>query len=199
MGILLGDETISLTGSRKLKPDDALRTTKNLRAALQQHHMTMVPKDEFMTGLQIYIENTDNLKLALLPFAAPESKWTLMKLLLGIDLLQSKAISLLLDTCVDNSDELNIPNSVPKLALVHLRYIENVQDSLLLSELLQNALSLSTQELQTELILIIPEIIVDDQQKSMSSFLLGMMEMGSDLCVPIMDSLTSLDMDDGKE
>lgn len=177
--------------------------SRQIKQIIGQCHMTLNNSDRFLLGLRVLCADVSTLRTYLMPFPSKggqetlSSRTTLIRILLNIDLLQVRLIEILFDYSLDFVDELSQgQNSIPKLVLDQLKYLETVDSPKEFSIALEKTIDSAQTEYQIELIQVLPEIIVDMQQTDVSIFLLRMMNDSVELAIPILDALTSLILDE---
>uniref|UniRef100_A0A8C3LGF0 FA complementation group D2 n=1 Tax=Chrysolophus pictus TaxID=9089 RepID=A0A8C3LGF0_CHRPC len=153
---------------------------KKLRVALEKHPSYPGVVKQFISGLESHIKDRSQFKNCLLPCtpARTEASRTLVhsycesliKLLLGIKILQPAVVTLLLEKI----PEFFFDDFVKKL---------------------MQMLSVSPVPIQHDIITSLPEILEDSQQNEVARELSCLLKQGRRLTVPILDALSRLDLD----
>uniref|UniRef100_A0A8D2LAN8 FA complementation group D2 n=1 Tax=Varanus komodoensis TaxID=61221 RepID=A0A8D2LAN8_VARKO len=149
---------------------------KKLHQALRKHPSYPQIIEELISGLESHIENRDQFRNCLLPCIPAQSQDTsihsycesLIKLLLGIEILQVR------------------------LLLSH--------SNLLLSGLVSTIMEMicvSPPPIQHDIIISLPEILEDSQHSEIAKELGSLLKEKTELTVPILDALSSLNLDLG--
>ncbi|XP_076972690.1 Fanconi anemia group D2 protein isoform X3 [Tamandua tetradactyla] len=162
--------------------------------------------EEFISGLESYIEDQDCFRNCLLScerlqdeessMGTPYSK-SLIKLLLGIDLLQPAIIKTLFEKLPEflfeneNSDGLNMP----RLIISQLKWLDRIVDGKDLTTKFMQLLSIAPVPLQHDFLTCLPEILGDSQHAEVGKELSELLMTSTPLTVPILDVLSSLQLD----
>ncbi|XP_014669534.1 PREDICTED: Fanconi anemia group D2 protein homolog [Priapulus caudatus] len=124
---------------------------------------------------------------------------SLIKLLLGIDMLQLRLAKLLLQKLVlyeeaaEQMFEVGSPVNVPRLIMNQFCWLDHIVDSKkLCHEVLEMLAAMSTLEVRREVIACIPDMVEDDEHTMMSQKLSEILLVDSELTVPILDALSNL-------
>ncbi|KAJ2158996.1 hypothetical protein GGF46_003364 [Coemansia sp. RSA 552] len=133
--------------------------------------------------------------------AGVQQSESLVRLLLGVDALQSRLVSTLLERFPeyigDNDDEHGgCDTGVVKVSmkiLRQLRWLDYVIDSGSLMEKLLETLGFVPPDMQREIISALPDIISDVDNAEVSKVLVGMLSDAPELTLTILDTLGSLD------
>ncbi|KAJ1951556.1 hypothetical protein EC988_004013, partial [Linderina pennispora] len=124
---------------------------------------------------------------------------SLVQLLLGIDALQSQLITTLLDKFPEfiGDDDGNTDNAsdtkVSVRLLRQLRWLDYVIDSAALTAKLIETLGFVPPEMQSEIIVALPDIISDSDHADVSKVLVSMLRDAPTLMLPILETLGSLE------
>ncbi|XP_044512777.1 Fanconi anemia group D2 protein [Gracilinanus agilis] len=195
------------TGERQnqLAVDQAI-FQKKLSQALRKHPSYPKAVEEFISGLELYIEDRDCFRNCLLScerlqeeetsLATPYYK-SLIKLLLGIDNLQPPIIRILFEKLPEflyesvNNDGL----SMPRLIINQLKWLDRIIDGKDLTTKIMQLISIAPVTLQHDLITSLPEIIGDAQHGDVAGELSDLLMQNTPLTVPILDVLSSLRLD----
>ncbi|KAI1890915.1 hypothetical protein AGOR_G00158510 [Albula goreensis] len=161
---------------------------------------------EFAAGLESHIEDQDNLRNCLLPCAPPSMdgdsssvgsyQESLIRLLLGIEMLQSSIIKTLFEKLPEfmfdgvGEDGLN----VPRIIINQLKWLDRVVDSKDLADNLMQLVSVAPVEIQRDIITSLPEILEDSQHNDIAKELNSLLQQNTQLTVPILDALSSLSL-----
>ncbi|XP_043833662.1 Fanconi anemia group D2 protein [Dromiciops gliroides] len=179
---------------------------KKLSQALRKHSSYPKAVEEFISGLESYIEDRDCFRNCLLScerlqeeetsMATPYYK-SLIKLLLGIDNLQPAVIRILFEKLPEflyesvNNDGLNMP----RLIINQLKWLDRIIDGKDLTTKILQLISIAPLTLQHDLITSLPEIIGDSQHGDVARELSDLLMTNTTLTVPILDVLSSLRLD----
>ncbi|XP_073808860.1 Fanconi anemia group D2 protein isoform X2 [Danio rerio] len=161
---------------------------------------------EFISALETYIEDPERFRNCLLPCVpAPTSQQdtnsssyqeSLVRLLLGIEMLQTLVINTLFEKLPEfmfegaSEDGLN----VPRLIVNQLKWLDRIVDGKDLSSKLMQMVSVAPVEIQRDIITSLPEILEDSQHGDMAKELNGLLQQNTQLAVPILDALSSLNL-----
>ncbi|XP_073707909.1 Fanconi anemia group D2 protein [Garra rufa] len=176
-----------------------------------QQHLRKNPRfpniiQEFISALETYIEDPERFRNCLLP-CVPSStsqqdtnsgsyQESLVRLLLGIEMLQTLVINTLFEKLPEfmfegaSEDGLNIP----RLIINQLKWLDRIIDGKDLSSKLMQMVSVAPVEIQRDIITSLPEILEDSQHGDMAKELNGLLEQNTQLTVPILDALSSLSL-----
>ncbi|XP_053233340.1 Fanconi anemia group D2 protein isoform X3 [Podarcis raffonei] len=182
---------------------------KKLYQALKKHPSQPLIGEEFISGLESHIENRDHFRNCLLPCIPTQSQETsnaihsycesLIKLLLGIEILQPAVIRLLFEKLPEffhesvGSDGLNLP----RLIVNQLKWLDRIADSKDLVQKLMEMICVSPPPIQHDIITSLPEILEDSQHSEIARELSSLLKEKTELSVPILDALSSLNLDVG--
>uniref|UniRef100_A0A2R8ZUY8 FA complementation group D2 n=1 Tax=Pan paniscus TaxID=9597 RepID=A0A2R8ZUY8_PANPA len=185
---------------------DQIAFQKKLFQTLRRHPSYPKIIEEFVSGLESYIEDEDSFRNCLLScerlqdeeasMGASYSK-SLIKLLLGIDILQPAIIKTLFEKLPEyffenkNSDEINIP----RLIVSQLKWLDRVVDGKDLTTKIMQLISIAPENLQHDIITSLPEILGDSQHADVGKELSDLLIENTSLTVPILDVLSSLRLD----
>ncbi|KAI9137669.1 Fanconi anaemia protein FancD2 nuclease-domain-containing protein [Paraphysoderma sedebokerense] len=156
---------------------------------------------QFISSLEDYVSEEENLKVCLRSVEIQgecerKGNESLIKILLGIDFIQVDIIQTLVERLVEYGSEDDVSNrleeSVPKLILGQLRWLEHIVNPELLTDLMVGLIAAVDLPLQQEIILALPEVIADSQHKTVARKLHDLLSSNSDLLVPILDTLIHL-------
>ncbi|KAM5315181.1 Fanconi anemia group D2 protein [Glossophaga mutica] len=179
---------------------------KKLSQTLRKHPSYPKIIEEFVSGLESYIEDQDIFRNCLLSCErlqdeeasmGPSYSKSLIKLLLGIDILQPAIIKTLFEKLPEflfestNSDGINMP----RLIISQLKWLEKVVDSKDLTTKIMQLISIAPVYLQHDFITSLPEILGDSQHADVGKELSDLLTENTSLTVPILDVLSSLRLD----
>uniref|UniRef100_A0A2K6PKU5 FA complementation group D2 n=1 Tax=Rhinopithecus roxellana TaxID=61622 RepID=A0A2K6PKU5_RHIRO len=173
---------------------DQIAFQKKLFQTLRRHPSYPKIIEEFVSGLESYIEDEDSFRNCLLScerlqdeeasMGASYSK-SLIKLLLGIDILQVRL------KANKTNDEINIP----RLIVSQLKWLDRVVDGKDLTAKIMQLISIAPENLQHDIITSLPEILGDSQHADVGKELSDLLIENTSLTVPILDVLSSLRLD----
>ncbi|KAJ1900527.1 Fanconi anemia group D2 protein [Kickxella alabastrina] len=127
-------------------------------------------------------------------YGQPES---LVRLLLGVDSLQSRLIGLLLDKFpefIGTEDRQAAGETKTSIKVLRqLRWLDYIVDSAELTEKLLETLGFVPAEMQSEIVSALPDIISDSDNAEVSKVLAGMLSDTPELMLPLLETLGSLD------
>uniref|UniRef100_A0A671QDB9 FA complementation group D2 n=1 Tax=Sinocyclocheilus anshuiensis TaxID=1608454 RepID=A0A671QDB9_9TELE len=161
---------------------------------------------EFISALEIYIEDPERFRNCLLPCVPSSSSQqdtnsgsyqeSLVRLLLGIEMLQTLIINILFEKLPEfmfegvREDGLNVPH----LIINQLKWLDRIVDGKDLSSKLMQMVSVAPVEIQRDIITSLPEILEDSQHGDTAKELNGLLQQNTQLAVPILDALSSLNL-----
>uniref|UniRef100_A0A673HY95 Fanconi anemia group D2 protein-like n=1 Tax=Sinocyclocheilus rhinocerous TaxID=307959 RepID=A0A673HY95_9TELE len=161
---------------------------------------------EFISALETYIEDPERFRNCLLPCVPSSSSQqdtnsgsyqeSLVRLLLGIEMLQTLIINILFEKLPEfmfegvREDGLN----VPRLIINQLKWLDRIVDGKDLSSKLMQMVSVAPVEIQRDIITSLPEILEDSQHGDTAKELNGLLQQNTQLAVPILDALSSLNL-----
>ncbi|CAD7684900.1 unnamed protein product [Nyctereutes procyonoides] len=185
---------------------DQIVFQKKLFQTLRKHPSYPKIIEEFVSGLESYIEDQDSFRNCLLScerlqdeeasMGTSYSK-SLIKLLLGIDILQPVIIKTLFEKLPEflfenvNSDGLNIP----RLIISQLKWLDRIVDGKDLTTKIMQLISIAPLYLQHDFVTSLPEILGDSQHADVGKELSELLMENTLLTVPILDVLSSLRLD----
>uniref|UniRef100_A0A8C1GL33 FA complementation group D2 n=1 Tax=Cyprinus carpio TaxID=7962 RepID=A0A8C1GL33_CYPCA len=181
---------------------------KRLQQQLRKHPRFPNIIQEFISALETYIEDPERFRNCLLP-CVPSStshsgsyQESLVRLLLGIEMLQTQVINTLFEKLPEfmfegvSEDGLN----VPRLIINQLKWLDRIVDAKLwhcrdqcLTDLMQ-MVSVAPVEIQRDIITSLPEILEDSQHGDIAKELNALLQQNTQLPVPILDALSSLNL-----
>ncbi|XP_005941174.2 Fanconi anemia group D2 protein [Haplochromis burtoni] len=161
---------------------------------------------EFITALESYMENTDRFRNCLLPCIPQSSnrdsssvssfQESLLRMLLGIEMLQTSIINTLLEKLpeymLDSTSDGGV--SIPRIIINQLKWLDRVVDTKDLASKLMELVSVAPAEVQCDIITSLPEILEDAQHNDIARELNSLLQEKTQLTVPILDALSSLNL-----
>ncbi|CAL9703931.1 unnamed protein product [Knipowitschia caucasica] len=161
---------------------------------------------EFITGLEAHIEEGERFKICLLP-CVPRSNTddssssssfqeSLLRMLLGVEMLQTLVINTLLEKVPEYMLEVTSDGglSVPRMIINQLKWLDRVVDSKELASKLMELVSVAPVDVQRDIIVSLPEILEDSQHNDIAQELNSLLQEHTQLTVPILDALSSLNL-----
>ncbi|KAL7985939.1 hypothetical protein Chor_011105 [Crotalus horridus] len=199
---------------------------KKLNQALRKHPSYPQIVAEFISGLDSHIENRDHFRNCLLPCIPAQNQETnnavhsycesVIKLLLGIEMLQPAVIKLLFEKLPEffqesvGSDGLNLP----RLIINQLKWLDKIVDNkarsksrqleilrvpfkiqLDLVSMIMQMVYVSPPSIQHDIITSLPEILEDSQHSEIAKQLSSLLKENVGLTVPVLDALSCLNLD----
>uniref|UniRef100_A0A669E014 FA complementation group D2 n=1 Tax=Oreochromis niloticus TaxID=8128 RepID=A0A669E014_ORENI len=131
---------------------------------------------EFITALESYMENTDRFRNCLLPCTSI------------INTLLEKLPEYMLDSTSDGGV------SIPRIIINQLKWLDRVVDAKDLASKLMELVSVAPVEVQRDIITSLPEILEDSQHNDTARELNSLLQEKTQLTVPILDALSSLNL-----
>uniref|UniRef100_A0AAX7VQZ7 FA complementation group D2 n=1 Tax=Astatotilapia calliptera TaxID=8154 RepID=A0AAX7VQZ7_ASTCA len=141
---------------------------------------------EFITALESYMENTDRFRNCLLPCIPQSSnrdsssvssfQESLLRMLLGIEITSNGGVS------------------IPRIIINQLKWLDRVVDTKDLASKLMELVSIAPAEVQCDIITSLPEILEDSQHNDIARELNSLLQEKTQLTVPILDALSSLNL-----
>lgn len=176
-----------------------------------QQHLRKSPRypniiQEFISGLESHFEDPERFRNCLLP-CVPRSagegdtssssfQESLVRMLLGVEILQTLVINTLFEKLPEfmfegvGEDGLNIPH----LIINQLKWLDRLVDCKDLGSKLMQLVSVAPVEIQRDIITSLPEILEDSQHGDMARELNALLQQNTQLTVPILDALSSLNL-----
>ncbi|NWY07634.1 FACD2 protein, partial [Nothoprocta ornata] len=182
---------------------------KKLTLSLKKHPTYPHVVQEFISGLELHIKDRNQFKNCLLPCAPTRNEGSrtlvhsycesLIKLLLGIEILQPAVVTLLLEKIPEFFFDVvgTFGTNYPRLIVNQFKWLDKLVDSQDLVKKLMQMLSVSPVPIQHDIITSLPEILEDSQQTEIARELSCLLKQGRRLTVPILDALSRLDLDAG--
>ncbi|XP_068568031.1 Fanconi anemia group D2 protein isoform X2 [Cebidichthys violaceus] len=161
---------------------------------------------EFTAGLESHIEDAERFRNCLLPCVPRLSdgdssngssfQESLLRMLLGIEMLQTVIINTLLEKLpefmCDGTGEGGL--SIPHTIINQFKWLDRVVDSKGLAAKLMELVSVAPVEVQRDIISSLPEILDDSQHNDVARELNSLLQENTQLTVPILDALSSLNL-----
>ncbi|XP_076125182.1 Fanconi anemia group D2 protein [Alosa pseudoharengus] len=178
---------------------------KRLQQSLKKHPRYPGIIQEFINGLESHIEDPQHFRNGLLPCVprlndedsnSVSYQESLMRLLLGIEMLQTPVINILFEKLPEfmfdgvGEDGLN----VPRIIMNQLKWLDRVMDSTDLASKLMQLVFVASLEVQRDVITSIPEVLEDSQHGDIARELNSLLKENTQLTVPILDALSSLNL-----
>ncbi|KFM11108.1 Fanconi anemia group D2 protein, partial [Aptenodytes forsteri] len=188
---------------------DQMAFQKKLCLALEKHPTYPGVVKQFISGLESHIKDRNQFKNCLLPCTPIRTEGSrtlvhsycesLMKLLLGIKILQPAVITLLLEKIPEFFFDIvgTFGTNFPRLIINQFKWLDRLLDSQDLVKKLMEMVSVSPVPIQHDIITSLPEILEDSQQSEVARELSCLLKQGRRLTVPILDALSRLDLDAG--
>ncbi|KAL1789570.1 Fanconi anemia group D2 protein [Sigmodon hispidus] len=185
---------------------DQIIFQRKLFQALRKHPSYPKVIEEFVNGLESYVEDCDSLRNCLLSCERLQDEEastgafyskSLIKLLLGIDILQPAIIKMLFEKVPqflfenESSDGINMS----RLIINQLKWLDRIVDSKDLTTQMMQLISVAPVNLQHDFITSLPEILGDSQHANVGKELSTLMMQNTSLTVPILDVFSSLRLD----
>ncbi|XP_041834806.1 Fanconi anemia group D2 protein isoform X2 [Melanotaenia boesemani] len=179
---------------------------KRIQQQLQKSPRYPSVMQEFVAGLEAYIENDDRFRNCLLPCVPQLSggdsssvssfQESLLRMLLGIEMLQTLIINMLLEKLpefmLDGAGDGGL--SIPRMIINQLKWLDRVVDSKELAVKLMELVSAAPVEVQRDIITSLPEILEDSQHNDVARELNSVLQENTQLTVPVLDALSSLNL-----
>ncbi|KAM3621260.1 uncharacterized protein V6R79_008577 [Siganus canaliculatus] len=176
---------------------------KRIQQQLQKSPRYPMIIQEFISGLESHIEDSERFSNCLLPCVPRLSEDTgcvssfhesLLRMLLGIEMLQTSIINTLLEKLpefmLDGTADGGL--SIPRIIINQLKWLDRVVDSKELATKLMELVSVAPVEVQCDIITSLPEILEDSQHNDIARELNTLLKENTQLTVPILDALSSL-------
>lgn len=175
----------------------------SLKMALQQKLLVdIAARKSFLETFEKKIDNDSYIRRTLRPtFSAHSSgRDSIIRMLLSIDAVQPKVISLLLDRIpslladVEPDSDDSLEDDVPRQILAQFRWLESVADGAALASKLLECLQVCPLYLQREIITHLPEIVDDASHQIVVEHLLQLLDTEPLLVAPAIDALSNLSL-----
>lgn len=179
---------------------------RKLFQALRKHPAYPKVIEEFVNGLESYTEDSESLRNCLLSCERLQDEEasmgtfyskSLIKLLLGIDILQPAIIKMLFEKVPqflfesENRDGINMA----RLIINQLKWLDRIVDGKDLTAQMMQLISVAPVNLQHDFITSLPEILGDSQHANVGKELGELLVQNTSLTVPILDVFSSLRLD----
>lgn len=185
---------------------DQIAFQKKLFQTLKKHPSYPKIIEEFVCGLESYIEDREVFRNCLLPCERLQEEGSstdnsfcksLIKLLLGIDILQPAIVKTLFEKLPEFFFESNSSDgiSMPQLIINQLKWLDRVVDGKDLTTKIMQLINIAPEQLQHDLITSLPEILGDSQHADVGKELSDLLSENTLLTLPILDVLSSLQLD----
>uniref|UniRef100_A0A8C1Z2Y1 FA complementation group D2 n=1 Tax=Cyprinus carpio TaxID=7962 RepID=A0A8C1Z2Y1_CYPCA len=158
---------------------------KRLQQQLRKHPRFPNIIQEFISALETYIEDPERFRNCLLP-CVPSS--TSQQDTQVINTLFEKLPEFMFEGV--SEDGLN----VPRLIINQLKWLDRIVDGKDLSSKLMQMVSVAPVEIQRDIITSLPEILEDSQHGDIAKELNALLQQNTQLPVPILDALSSLNL-----
>ncbi|GCB72308.1 hypothetical protein scyTo_0006243 [Scyliorhinus torazame] len=188
----------------KLTLDQAV-FQKKLYQALRKHPRYPNVIQEFISGLESHIEDRDKFRNCLFPCGQSQEgessnsvsyQESLIKLLLGIEILQSPVMNTLFEKIPEFMYD-GVPEdgiNMPRLIINQFKWLGRIVDSKDLTSKIIQLISVAPLEVQRHIITSLPEILEDAQHSEIAKELNCLLQQNTQLTVPILDALSSLNL-----
>ncbi|XP_068108990.1 Fanconi anemia group D2 protein isoform X2 [Hyperolius riggenbachi] len=180
---------------------------KTLQQSLKKHPRYPQVIEEFMSGLESYIEERGRFRNCLLPCGRGSAEVesnpsfssfhdSLIKILLGMEILQERVINLMFEKLPEflydsfGSDGI----SIPRLIINQLKWLDLVVSSKELTGKVMQLVMVSPADVQQHIICSLPEILEDSEHNDVAKELSSLLQKNSQLMVPILDAFSSLNL-----
>ncbi|KAJ7351877.1 Fanconi anemia group D2 protein [Desmophyllum pertusum] len=178
---------------------------KKIKNSLKSHQNYPEAIDDFLEGLQERLDNADRFRLSLLPVSMSEdneghggSQESLIRMLLGVDILQPKIANMLMEKLPEFTEEDNNNGAdefnTPRLVLNQFRWLDCIVQSKELTEKMLEMVGITSLEIQREIITCIPEVLDDSEHTEVARELSELLRQNTGLTVPILDALSNLNL-----
>ncbi|XP_070814866.1 Fanconi anemia group D2 protein [Chaetodon trifascialis] len=206
--VFLGEAGVTLRqdGTSNEIAVDQVVFQKRIQQQLQKSSRYPAIVQEFTTGLESHIEDPERFRNCLLPCVPRLSdgdsscvssfQESLLRMLLGIEMLQTSVINVLLEKVpefmLDGTGDGGL--SIPRIIINQLKWLDRIVDSKVLATKLMELVSVAPVEVQRDIITSLPEILEDSQHHDIARELNTLLQENTQLTVPILDALSSLNL-----
>ncbi|KAM5580264.1 hypothetical protein ABKV19_009822 [Rosa sericea] len=180
-------------------PSDPHKLRRDLHRIFSSSKNAPALRSDFLSGLSSYIQTPRKLRRVLTASTRTES---LLRHLLLVPSIQVDIQNMLLEKLPeyfhvdsDQNPSLSLEDDVARLIINHFRWLDFVVDSNALAEKLMQVLSICPLHLKKEIIGSLPEIIGDQDNKTVVQSLEKMLEEDSAVVVAVLDSFSNLNLD----
>ncbi|CAJ1051008.1 Fanconi anemia group D2 protein [Xyrichtys novacula] len=207
-GIFLNEAGVTLKqgGTSNEIAVDQVVFQKRIQQQLQKSPRYPGIMQEFTKGLESHIEDPECFRNCLLPCVPrlPDGdpsgvssfRESLLRMLLGIEMLQTSIINILLEKLpefmLDGVGDGGL--CIPHIIINQLKWLDRVVDSKELAAKLMELVSVAPVEVQRDIITSLPEILEDSQHDDIARELNSLLQENTQLTVPILDALSSLNL-----
>ncbi|XP_056293629.1 Fanconi anemia group D2 protein isoform X2 [Pseudoliparis swirei] len=207
-GVFLREAGVTLkhAGTSNEIAVDQVVFQKRLQKQLQKSPRYPGIVKEFTTGLESHIEDPERFRNCLLPCVprlldgdssqVSSFQESLLRMLLGIEMLQSFIINTLLEKLpefmFDGTGDGGL--SIPHAIINQFKWLDRIVDSKELAAKLMELVSVAPVEVQRDIITSLPEILEDSQHNDIARELNSLLQENTQLTVPILDALSSLNL-----
>ncbi|KAK1901245.1 Fanconi anemia group D2 protein [Dissostichus eleginoides] len=207
-GVFLREAGVSLKqgGASNEIAVDQVVFQKRIKKQLQKSPRYPGIVQEFTAGLESHIEEPERFRNCLLPCVPRLSdgdsscvssfQESLLRMLLGIEILQTPIINTLIEKIpefmLDGAGDGGL--SIPHIIINQLKWLDRVVDSKELAVKLMELVSVAPVEVQRDIITSLPEILDDSQHNDIARELNSLLQENTQLTVPILDALSSLNL-----
>ncbi|XP_028261743.1 Fanconi anemia group D2 protein isoform X2 [Parambassis ranga] len=198
--------TVKNGGSSNEIAVDQLVFQKRIQKQLQKSPSYPGVIQEFISGLESYVENPDRFRNCLLPCvpqlpdgdcsSVSSFQESLLRMLLGIEMLQTLITNILLEKLPEFmlDGPVNGGLSIPRMIINQLKWLDRVVDTKELAAKLMELVSVAPVEVQCDIITSLPEILEDSQHNDIARELNSLLQENTQLTVPILDALSSFNL-----
>ncbi|XP_010247495.1 PREDICTED: Fanconi anemia group D2 protein [Nelumbo nucifera] len=158
---------------------------------------------DFLSGFNSYIQKPENLRRLLIPTSRDGSSQgeSLVRILLMVPSIQLQLQQMLLEKLpeyfdVDTGCAPSLEEDVARLIVNHFRWLDFLVDSKVFTDKLLEVLSICPLHLKKEIIGSLPEIVGDQDNKTLVAALEQMLQEDSGVIVPVVDSFSNLNLDE---
>ncbi|XP_069142684.1 Fanconi anemia group D2 protein-like [Argopecten irradians] len=179
---------------------------RNLHLALKRHDNYPEVVDEFVEGFQEFIEDQSRFHYSLLPTSTTSdcdsarsgSQDCVIRLVLGVDTLQSKLMNTLLeklaefmedeDSIFEHGEKVNLP----RLLMSQFRWLDSIVNGKAVTDKMLEMIGIVSLDIQREIITCLPEVVEDSEHGEVAKALREILLQNNQLTVPILDALSNL-------
>ncbi|XP_048327057.2 uncharacterized protein LOC107405260 isoform X1 [Ziziphus jujuba] len=186
-------------------PADLHKLRRHLQHSFSYSDNATALRSEFLAGFSSYLQSPRNLRRVLTPakgdgFGSTRSE-SLARNLLLVPSIQLDLLNMLLEKLPeyfheDSGTSLTLEDDVPRLIINHFRWLDFVVDPNAFTDKLMQVLSICPLHLKKEIIGSLPEIIGDQNNKTVVESLEQMLQEDSSIAVTVLDSFSNLNLDD---
>ncbi|PVU93254.1 hypothetical protein BB559_003370 [Furculomyces boomerangus] len=191
IGINLSDTKVEIN-------QETIFSKENLRKIIEN-----IDRSDFIDGFSTYISNEECLRKTLLPMTrtnqntsinsfAEKNEESLVRLLLGIDQIQTKLIENILELLPEYAESSERSNGISSLIIENLKWLDYISNPKILSEKYLEVLEIVPEIVQKEMLAAISDIISDSEHIFVSKKLVELIDQTPQLLVSILDALGGL-------